>query len=716
MHPFLQSSRHRSLTALALGAACLGAGCAAGQQAAGGDEAVAMTSGERASHAVVTEQRPFALSSRIEGVMPRGLTTVGAATLGDALYLVGGYFGSPHEYSKEFQSGSVTRLDLSSGAWQELPSVAPVQSPAVASDGRHLYKLGGMRALNAAGAPTNLRSVADAERFDPGQNRWEPLPGLPEPRSSHQAVVVGHTLYVVGGWALHGGMNDNTWSTTMLTADLSQPTLTWTSVPVPFQVRAQGLAAHRGKLYVLGGLDPEGSTDRVQRYDLATKQWSEGPALPADNMTTRAAVWQDQLYANGADGNVYRLSNDESQWELAGAVQFPRLFHEMVATVRGPLIVGGIPNNGRGARVRLIERVSTEQAPAGVIWTLAAESPAKNRQGAFLWSQQLFVFGGNASMGQHDFAPENFVSTAVRLDLGALEWRAVPDFPAARQSMQGLVVGKDQERALVLGGFGHEGSHLSTHADVFSYEVMKREWTPLPGQQLPEGRSQFGVAEWKDSVWVFGGMSFDARREKDDQIRHTKQVLELDLGKPDARFEDAGVALGAPRRAFAGALLDGRYYVTGGLKEGFEPVQSCEAIDLQQKQAKPMPCPSEHRLGAELVALGGKLYLVGGTVAATGSERQPTKSIEVFDPERGRWSALAAPVPLDSADQLRAFAFQGQLLLYTAQRTDGQAQVALLSTEALAAGRQDYTKLSVPRPPASTEPARPGVANAGPRR
>lgn len=710
MHPLRPFARHRPFAALALCAACLGSGCAAGRQAASVDDAVAVTPGEGASQAIVKEQRRLALSARVENVMPRGLTTVGAATLDDALYLVGGYFGSPHEYSKDFQSGSVTRLDLSSGAWQDLASVEPIQSPAVASDGRHLYKLGGMRALNAAGSPTNLRSVADAERFDPAHNRWEPLPGLPEPRSSHQAVVVGHTLYVLGGWALHGGMNDNTWSTTMLTADLSQPTLTWKSVPVPFQVRAQGLAAHRGKLYVLGGLDPEGSTDRVQRYDLATAEWSGGPALPADNMTTRAAVWQDQLYANGADGNVYRLSNDESQWELAGAVKFPRLFHEMVATERGPLILGGIPNNGRGGRVRVIERVSTEPAPTGVIWTLAAESPAKNRQGAFLWSQQLFLFGGNGSLGQHDFAPENFVSTAVRLDLGALEWRAVPDFPAARQSMQGLVVGKEQETALVLGGFGYEGTHLSTHPDVFSYDVMKREWTALPGQQLPDGRSQFGVAEWKGEVWAFGGMSFDARRETDDQIRHTKQVLKLELAKPDARFEDAGVALGEPRRAFAGALLGDRYYLTGGLKESFEPVQSCEVLHLAQKQAQPLPCPSEHRLGAELVALGGKLYLVGGSVAVAGGERQPTKSIEVFDPEHGRWSKLAAPVPLESADQLRAFAFQGQLLLYTAQRADGQVQVAWLDTEALAAGKQDYTKLTVPPPPA---PA--GTALASPQ-
>jgi N-acetylneuraminic acid mutarotase len=267
--------------------------------------------------------------------------------------------------------------------------------------------------------------------------------------------------------------------------------------------------------------------------------------------------------------------------------------------------------------------------------------------------------------------------------------------------MMALVVGKEEERALVLGGFGHDGGRLSTHADVFSHEIAKREWTPLPSKSLPEGRSQFGVAEWNGAVWVLGGMSFDAAREKDDQIRLTTQVLRLDLSKPEAGFADAGIQLREPRRAFAGALDDGRYYLVGGMKEKFESVASCDAIDLDKKLVESFPCPSEHRLGAELVALGGKLYLVGGSVADSGGERQATSSVEVYDPASKAWSVLPARVPLDSPDQLRAFAFQGQLLLYSAQRTDGHVQVALLDPEALASGRQDYTRMTVGNPPAS---------------
>jgi N-acetylneuraminic acid mutarotase len=676
-----------SLTsALALGA------CTQTPPAASADQAAATSAVEANGQHV-----PGQLISRFAGVMPRGLTTVGAVTMGDSLYLVGGYFGSPHEYSKEFQSGSVLRMQLATGVWDELASVTPIQSPALTTDGRYLYELGGTRALNAAGQPTDLRSVAEVERFDPSHNRWEPLPSLPEGRSSHQAVVVGSTLYVVGGWGLEGGMNDNVWRDTMLTADLSQPTLTWNSVKVPFQVRAQGLVAHEGKLYVLGGLAPEGSTDAVHRYDIASGQWSSGPALPDDNMTARGAVWKGQLFANGADGRVYRLSADETKWEIAGATQYPRLFHEMVSSERGPIVLAGIPDNNRGGRIRVIERLSDEPAPAGVIMNLANESPAKNRQGAFLWSQQLFLFGGNNSLGQHDFEKTNFVKDATRLDLGALEWRPVPEFPAAQQSMQALAIGTG-ESALAVGGFGFAGNVLSTSADVYRHDIMKREWVAVGAQKLPEGRSQFGMAQWKDSLWIFGGMNFDGRREQEDQIRHTTQILKLDVSGPDGKFTDAGVALKEPRRAFAGAVLDGTYYIVGGLRDNFQSVEACEAIDLEAKQSRPLQCPNENRLGAEMVAIDGKLYLVGGSVASADGQRKTSTTIEAFDPQAATWKILPSPVPLDTAEQLRAFNYNDQLLLYSAQQSDASVQVALLDPVALAEGRQDYTRVNVKKP------------------
>jgi len=132
--------------------------------------------------------------------------------------------------------------------------------------------------------------------------------------------------------------------------------------------------------------------------------------------------------------------------------------------------------------------------------------------------------------------------------------------------------------------------------------------------------------------------------------------------------------------------------------DGFAPVEGCEAVDLAARRARPMPCPAEHRLGAELVALGGKLYLLGGSVPSSRSERQPTLRIEAFDLATESWSALPSPLPLDSAEQLLAFPFDDQLLVYSAQRNDASVQLGWLDPEALAAGRKDYVRMNVPKP------------------
>jgi hypothetical protein len=118
---------------------------------------------------------------------------MGVTRMGGSLYVLGGYFGQPHNYSKEFQSGEFMRLDVATGKWQELPPIQGLQSVALVNDGRYLYRVGGMRALNAAGEPENLQSVKEVARFDPVARTWTALPDLPEPRSSHQALIAPRT-------------------------------------------------------------------------------------------------------------------------------------------------------------------------------------------------------------------------------------------------------------------------------------------------------------------------------------------------------------------------------------------------------------------------------------------------------------------------------------------------------------------------------------------
>jgi N-acetylneuraminic acid mutarotase len=687
----------RASTALGL-LLCLG-GCAASSASGSGSvasgAAALETSAAPEAAGLKPSNAPLAITTT--DMMPVGLTTVGATTLGDHVYVLGGYAGTPHEYSQRDQSREFYRLDLKTHRWDKLASVGPIQSAVLVNDGRYVYRVGGMIAKNDPGQPQDMHSLPDFARFDPEKNAWQPLTNLPEPRSSHQAVLYGNKLYVIGGWELSGGTYDSEWRQTMATCDLSQPSCSWKVEPMPFATRAFGAAVFQDKLYVLGGLTPEEGTDDTQIYDLKAGTWSKGPALPKGNTTIGAAVYRGQLYANGGDGNVYRLSADGSAWSVAGELAFPRMFHQLLESPNGVLVVGGIPSVHRGTRPRHIELATLDQPPAGVVWTIDAQSAAKNRQGAFLIGQQLYVFGGNNSLEQHDFEQKNFVSTARRLDLGTLEWKTIADFPVRRQSMQALAAGTEEKpMGLVVGGFGFAGDALGSQPEVYGYDVKADKWNTLA--KMPVARSQFALVEWEKAAWVIGGLNFEKNR-KGGEFELPNAVLRLDLEHPEAGFTEAGFNVGETRRAFAGGLLGDRFYLTGGLKDDFETVNGCEALDLRAKKSAPITCPSQHRLGGQLVPLGDKLYLIGGSAAPPGGgDRVASTRIEAYDPAADRWTTLSDALPFDEPKQLVAFPYRDRLVLYTANRTSPTVQVALIDPAALANNSSQFVSVAVPNP------------------
>jgi N-acetylneuraminic acid mutarotase len=677
-------------------------GCASSSVAGSGASVVSAAPGaapeSAASEAAGMKQSGAPLSLHTTDLMPIGLTTIGATRLGNHVYVLGGYAGTPHAYSQRDQSREFYRLDTQTHRWDKLPGVGPIQSAILVNDGRYVYRVGGMIAKNDAGQPEDMHSLPDVGRFDPETNSWQALENLPEPRSSHQAVLLGHTLYVIGGWKLNGGTYDSEWHKTLASCDLSQPKCTWKVEPMPFATRAFGATVYKDKIYVVGGLTPESSTDDLQIYDPAAGTWTKGPSLPKDNTTIVAAVYQGQLFANGADGKLYRLSADGSAWDVAGELAFPRMFHQLVDAPDGVMVVGGIPSASRGARIRHIELASAEPAPAGVVWTFDAQSAAKNRQGAFLQGHQLYVFGGNNSLEQHDFEHANFVSTTHKLDLGTFEWKAMADLPVARQSMQTVLGGTEEKPVgLVVGGFGFAGDRLSSQPEVYGYDFKENKWS-APLTKMPIARSQFGLVEWEKAAWVIGGLNFDAQR-KGDEFNLPTAVLRLDLEHPETGFSEAGFNLGETRRAFAGGLLGSRFYMTGGLKANFEPVVGCEALDLKTRSSQPMRCPGSHRLGGELVPIGNKLYLVGGSaVPEGGGERVPSTRIEAYDPASDSWSTVSETLPFEEPRQLQAFGYRGRLLLYTANRSTPTVQVALIDPAALAAGNTRFVSLPVSAP------------------
>lgn len=276
--------------------------------------------------------------------LPKGITSFGAAVVGDWLYVYGGHFGRAHHYSNKSQSDELSRLNLERPSkWRVVAKGPRLQGLAmVAHDGK-LYRVGGFTAHNDEGEEHDLRSVTDFARFDPKTGEWEELPPMPVPRSSHDAVVIGDKLYVAGGWALGKASQ---WHDSALVVDLSTSPLTWKQLPKPpFRRRALSLGRHEGKLYVVGGMQQKGGpTTKVAVFDPSTEKWSDGPKLNGKGMAgfgSSAFNVGGSLFVSTYDGKLQRLADDGTKWLHAKGLKEDRFFHRMLPYKDTLVLVGG---------------------------------------------------------------------------------------------------------------------------------------------------------------------------------------------------------------------------------------------------------------------------------------------------------------------------------------------------------------------------------------
>ncbi|MBP7685310.1 MAG: hypothetical protein KBB95_25560 [Deltaproteobacteria bacterium] len=611
--------------------------------------------------------------------LPAPVTSFGAAAWGEHLYVLGGYRGESHHYTAEGQSASLGRLHVASGAWEELAGLERgLQSAALVAHEGTLIRVGGLYAQHspedADDAADRLRSTSEVARYDIASGRWTNLPPLPTPRSSHMAAVLDHVLYVAGGWDLDHDPATARWATTVEALDLRNTDMGWRSIEAPFQLRGVGVAAASGQLVVVGGMDPIGVPQRVTHlFNPRDAGWTRGPELPASPFGAAAAAVGNDVVVTGMDGVVHVLTPGEAAWRSAGSVLFPRFFHQNVAVNGQVFAIGGTAGMDVNDRIPHVERVWP--APEPVLLTVDYTGPTKNRQGMVVLDDWLYLFGGNTSHGQHDFAPENFSHDARRLHLPTLRWEPLQPYPENRQTM--AVIATDATHFVSVGGFGipDAGGEAVAHNESFVYDVTAGTWSPAPALGL--GRTQFALTRAPSGeLLVMGGLNYDPSREGMAAFQHLTTVEQRALD--GAAFTDAGFALPRVRRAFGGEALGERFFLVGGMRDNFQLVSECEVFSFTTRDFAPTACPSETRLSPQLVALGERLVLVGGSVVS-GQDATSTRAIEVYDTETNTWAASELTLPFEST-HVRAFAYRDRVLVVTTHDApDGQLRVFLFT-------------------------------------
>lgn len=212
--------------------------------------------------------------------MPVGLNHAAAASYRGRLYVVGGYSAADGLANEE---ALLLRYDPKTNRWKRLarpPSARAALAAAVVGD--RLYAAGGVRVGTA---------VPTLEIYDLRKNRWTTGPDMAVAREHLAATAAGGYVYVLAGRA--GGQGN------FATAERFDTRAgTWERLPDMAKPRG-GIAAAtvRGDVVVVGGEESAGTIREVERFDTATRTWSALPPMRTPRHGLGAVALDGRVYS-----------------------------------------------------------------------------------------------------------------------------------------------------------------------------------------------------------------------------------------------------------------------------------------------------------------------------------------------------------------------------------------------------------------------------------
>lgn len=211
----------------------------------------------------------------------------GAAVNG-MLYVISGFSPGPTTFSEVY--------DPSTNTWT---AVTPIPMPRVSSAGGaiggKLYLAGGCFDTICDGPFSRL------DIYDPATGTWQEGPAMPIAAGGPGGSVIDGKLYVVGG--IQGSVMPMA-SVMLSTLQIFDPaTNSWTlGAPMPTPRAFVSTAVVDGKLYALGGTDPNNQWNVVEAYDPLTNSWTTKAPLPGPRSHAGAGIIDGRIHVVGGMG------------------------------------------------------------------------------------------------------------------------------------------------------------------------------------------------------------------------------------------------------------------------------------------------------------------------------------------------------------------------------------------------------------------------------
>jgi hypothetical protein len=311
---------------------------------------------------------PSVAASMAPWHLPSPLSRASAAALaGGRVLLLGGLLASGGS------SADVGVLDLETGALTSVATLAsPTHDAGSAVLGGRAFLFGGGQAYPVA----TVEAVALPGAGSAGTSAGVVTGQLPQPRADDEAVTVGGTAYVMGGY-------DGSTGDTAVLATQDGSTFS-TVATMPVDVRYAAVAAAGGKIYVFGGQTVAGGTTLeyttpsvttspppgqqvalVQEIDPATHTAKVVGYLPRGVQGAAAFDLGGQLFLAGGDSyapgttpssgsTIWSFNPATGTFSLAGHLAAPVSYASVAVVGDAAWLVGGERN---GVPVSTVQKI-----------------------------------------------------------------------------------------------------------------------------------------------------------------------------------------------------------------------------------------------------------------------------------------------------------------------------------------------------------------------
>lgn len=233
----------------------------------------------------------------------------------------------------------------------------------------------------------------------------------------------------------------------------------------------------RRHVYVVGGFVRDGNraTAAVERYDIRVDRWSRLPDMPLALNHTAAAAHRGKLYVMGGYTAATGLAQETAallrydprarRWSRLRSAPSPRAAHTMGVIGHRLYVAGGV-RAGRVLRTLDVYDFRRRRWSRGPSMRFAREHLA----GAVTRGRFYVLAGRAAGAGNFTYAE--------RYDPRRRRWSRLPDMAKARG---GIAAASVRGRVVVFGGEEEAG----TIAEVERYDPARRRWSRLPDMLTP---------------------------------------------------------------------------------------------------------------------------------------------------------------------------------------------------------------------------------------